>query len=166
MGYIVHGVTKSQTWLSDFHFHFLLKAFSKLLKTSLLLPSLLPYPYCSGLLVSQRPPLSPALLMVSPMNLAYFRAFALTVGSACLSLRLFVGLISSLHSDFASNASLIHWLPWPPQRTALCWNVLPSAPPWCSSPSLILLWWPNSLLEHSGSDQRLLICCPVLYALF
>ena len=85
MGCIVHGVAKSQTWLSDFHFHFLLKTFSKLLKTSLLLPSLLPHPYCSGLLVSQCSPLSPALLMVSPMNLTYFRAFALTCWF-CLSL--------------------------------------------------------------------------------
>ena len=81
MGYIVSGVAKSRTRLSDFHFHFLLKTFSKLLKASLLFPFLLPHPYGPALLVSQPLPLSPAL-MVNPMDLACFRAFVLTVGSA------------------------------------------------------------------------------------
>ena len=82
MGYIVSGVAKSWTRLSDFYFHFLLKTFSKLLKASLLFPFLLPHPYGPALLVSQPLPLPPALLMVNPMDLACFRAFALTVGSA------------------------------------------------------------------------------------
>ena len=93
MGWIVHGVAKSQTWLSNFHFHFTL-----LYHISIHVPSL----YISIFLFSH-PPIHPACVL-------FIYLFFAVLGLSCWKEELFpcCGVQASCFRGFSG------WPAWPP----------------------------------------------------